>query len=493
MTQQMLHLLPTTPLDHTDRPTANPGRLNARLALWVRWLLNALFFVAGDLVALSLSFYGAGALRHMLKGGDMLPEWSFYVAGLWAVTSLGLKLSPGWGLGVVDSTRRLFLLLATIFAGTTSALFLVKMSDNTSRLTLSLAFVLSVLFIPIFRTLVKRLLIRANLWGMQVVIYGMRDKTEDLLQVLMEDAGMGYQPVGVFLADRLPADVAVKGVPVLSELDDPYPFAHAAILLEPNTLKDHHPDFAEEATLQYRKVLIVPELREHAPSLWVTPRDLGGVLGMEISMSLLDPVARMVKLASEFVIVLLLLPFALPLIGLLGLMVWAADFHPPFFVQNRLGKGGRVFRMWKFRTMRPDAEEVLQEKLEHDAAFRIEWERGFKSSQDPRITRIGRFLRRTSLDELPQFLNILRGEMALIGPRPLPAYHENELPEHVRVLRRRVRPGMTGLWQVSGRSESGNEGFIRWDSYYVRNWSIWLDIVILVRTFRAILRRTGAY
>jgi Undecaprenyl-phosphate galactose phosphotransferase WbaP len=490
MSQQTLHVLPPAP---PARPDTNPGRLNARLALWVRWLLNALSFVAGDLLALSLSFYGAGSVRHWLKGGDMLPQWSFYVAGCWVVTSLGLKLSPGWGLGVVDATRRLFLLLVTIFAGTTSALFLVKMSDNTSRLTLSLAFLLSLLLIPILRTLVKKILIRANLWGMQVVIYGMREKTEDLIQVLTEGAGMGYQPVGVFLADCRPGDVEVKGVPVLGEREDPYPFAHTAIILEPSTLKDHHPDFAEQATLQYRKVLIVPELREHAPSLWVTPRDLGGVLGMEISMSLLDPVARMVKLASEFVIVLLILPFAIPLIAVLSLLVWIGDFHSPFFIQNRLGKDGKLFRMWKFRTMRPDAEAVLQEKLEQDTDFRIEWERGFKSSKDPRITGVGQFLRRTSLDELPQFLNILKGEMALIGPRPLPAYHENELPEHVRVLRRRVRPGMTGLWQVSGRSESGNEGFIRWDSYYVRNWSIWLDIVILVRTFQAILRRTGAY
>ena len=106
---------------------------------------------------------------------------------------------------------------------------------------------------------------------------------------------------------------------------------------------------------------------------------------------------------------------------------------------------------------------------------------------------IGNFLRITSLDELPQIINVLRGEMSLVGPRPLPDYHYDPLPQSVKTLRERVRPGMTGLWQVSGRSESGTQGLEKWDSYYVRNWSIWLDIIIIVRTLRVVLTAKGAY
>jgi lipopolysaccharide/colanic/teichoic acid biosynthesis glycosyltransferase len=143
--------------------------------------------------------------------------------------------------------------------------------------------------------------------------------------------------------------------------------------------------------------------------------------------------------------------------------------------------------------MVPDAEEVLQRELDADPVLREEWEANFKLRQDPRITRVGRLLRRTSLDEIPQYFNVIRGEMSLVGPRPLPQYHFEELPERARAIRSRARPGMTGMWQISGRSDTGNEGIIRWDSFYVRNWSVWLDIVILVRTLRVVLRGSGAY
>jgi lipopolysaccharide/colanic/teichoic acid biosynthesis glycosyltransferase len=109
------------------------------------------------------------------------------------------------------------------------------------------------------------------------------------------------------------------------------------------------------------------------------------------------------------------------------------------------------------------------------------------------VTPLGKILRRTSLDELPQVLNVLAGQMALVGPRPLPDYHHGRLSESVRTPRSRVRPGLTGLWQVSGRSESGTAGMEKWDTYYVRNWSVWLDIVILTRTFMAVIRGSGAY
>ena len=122
-----------------------------------------------------------------------------------------------------------------------------------------------------------------------------------------------------------------------------------------------------------------------------------------------------------------------------------------------------------------------------------EWNRNFKLKKDPRVTRMGGFLRKTSLDELPQLFNVLKGEMSLVGPRPLPRYHQDKMPENIRALRERVRPGITGLWQVSGRSDAGPAGMERWDTYYVRNWSLWLDIVILVRTVRVVIGGHGAY
>ena len=131
--------------------------------------------------------------------------------------------------------------------------------------------------------------------------------------------------------------------------------------------------------------------------------------------------------------------------------------------------------------------------LKADKALELEWNTNFKLKKDPRITKIGNILRRTSLDELPQFFNILNGTMSLVGPRPLPLYHFEDLPKSVQQLRHQVKPGVTGLWQVSGRSESGTVGMEKWDPYYVRNWSIWLDLLIIFRTIKAVICAKGAY
>jgi lipopolysaccharide/colanic/teichoic acid biosynthesis glycosyltransferase len=131
--------------------------------------------------------------------------------------------------------------------------------------------------------------------------------------------------------------------------------------------------------------------------------------------------------------------------------------------------------------------------LSNDPSLKEEWDRNFKLKTDPRITPLGRGLRRLSLDELPQLLNVLIGQMALVGPRPLPAYHYEKIPRSARALRDRVRPGLTGLWQVSGRGDCDYMAMAKWDSYYVRNWSIWLDLVILSKTAQSVLSARGAY
>ena len=242
----------------------------------------------------------------------------------------------------------------------------------------------------------------------------------------------------------------------------------------------------------YRSVIIIPDISE-LPSLWVGTIDLGGTLGLKLSMNLADPVSRFVKRSFDLFATVLSAPFWMSLVGLFAGLIWLEDRKNPFFIQRRTGANGTAFGTWKFRTMVPDAEAVLQEALDSDPALKAEWERDFKLKKDPRITRIGHVLRKYSIDEIPQLFNVLRGQMSLVGPRPLPSYHEQELESRVLTMRRRVRPGMTGLWQVSGRSDAGTDGMEQFDSYYVRNWSIWLDIVILVRTFRAVSNSAGAY
>ena len=183
---------------------------------------------------------------------------------------------------------------------------------------------------------------------------------------------------------------------------------------------------------------------------------------------------------------------ALPLFLLTALAIKLDTPGKIFYQQERLGKDMLTIRIFKFRTMVEDSERVLKEYLIDHPEQDEEWQLTHKLKDDPRITSVGKVLRRTSLDELPQLLNVLRGEMSLVGPRPfLPGeieHYQKGLP-----LLKRVRPGITGLWQVYGRGDLNFAERVRYDEYYVRNWSIWLDIYILLRTVWVVLRGEGAY
>jgi undecaprenyl-phosphate galactose phosphotransferase len=165
---------------------------------------------------------------------------------------------------------------------------------------------------------------------------------------------------------------------------------------------------------------------------------------------------------------------------------------PALYAQERIGTDNRPFRCYKFRTMHSDADKILHSLLENNTEAKDEWQNHFKLKEDPRVTRIGRLLRQTSLDELPQIFNVFKGEMSLVGPRPVTKREIDEYYRDKADLCFGVPPGITGLWQVSGRSNTDYDHRISLDMWYVRNWNLWLDIVILLKTLRVVLRREGA-
>ncbi len=456
-----------------------------------RQLLNILALGLGDFVALSIGLVGGGLLRMWLKGEPMISAWSWTLLLAWFAGSLAVGLLPGWGLGAVEELRRSVLLMLGVFAMAATAIFLGKASATVSRLTFAMSFALALPLLLLLRLQIKRMLIRLQMWGLPAVVYGATETGRLAIRALREERGLGYVPVGIFEDDLAPGQT-VENVPVLGNLLESTQLAPAAILAMPDTPRHKIVELLEGPLSGYRKVVIIPDLLE-APSLWVRARDMGGIVGLEVTSNLLNPLARYSKRAVDFIATLFLSPLWIPLCGLVAAAIWLEDRHSPLFRQERSGGNGHLFQAYKFRTMLPRAESVLRERLEADEALRKEWNTHFKLRNDPRVTRVGAILRRTSLDELPQLFNVLAGSMSLVGPRPLPAYHYADLPERVRRIRERVRPGVTGLWQVSGRSDTGTAGMLRWDSYYVRNWSVWLDIVILVRTVRAVLRGNGAY
>lgn len=195
------------------------------------------------------------------------------------------------------------------------------------------------------------------------------------------------------------------------------------------------------------------------------------------------------KRLFDVVFSILLLPILVPVIFVLYALVRASG-GPGFFGHLRMGKDGRSFRCWKLRTMVPDAKDRLNALLDGDARVRAAWQRDRKLQDDPRVTRLGGFLRKTSLDELPQIFNVLKGEMSLVGPRPVTVDELEKYGVH-KVAYLSMRPGVTGLWQVSGRNEVSYSERVALDNHYFRHVSLTLDMGILVRTSGAVLRRTG--
>lgn len=193
------------------------------------------------------------------------------------------------------------------------------------------------------------------------------------------------------------------------------------------------------------------------------------------------------KRILDLALVLVTAPFSVPLILVLALLVMT-DGSRPFYTQTRVGRNGRTFRLWKLRTMVPDADRILEAYLARNPAARLEWDATQKLRQDPRVTRVGRFLRKTSLDELPQLFNVLNGTMSLVGPRPMMVEQKAFYPGTAYY---RLRPGITGLWQISDRNDCDFVGRGPYDEKYDRILSLWTDLGVLFRTVFVVLRGTG--
>jgi Undecaprenyl-phosphate galactose phosphotransferase WbaP len=228
------------------------------------------------------------------------------------------------------------------------------------------------------------------------------------------------------------------------------------------------------------------------PGRGTAQQQLDGLAGVHLQQNLMLPWPRMMKRLLDLVVALTGGLLLLPLLFYIAVAVKLSSRGPILYGHERIGQQGRRFLAWKFRTMFANAGEVLEMYLEAHPGLREEWEKDHKLRYDPRVTRIGRFLRLTSLDELPQLWNVICGQMSLVGPRPIVTA---EIPKYgaYYALYTMVMPGITGLWQVSGRNNTTYEERVQLDAYYVRNWSPWMDLYLLVRTIRIVLFAEGAY
>jgi len=403
-------------------------------------------------------------------------------------------LYPGFGAGAVETLRRLSLSSSLIFLSLAAISFALKLEPVYSRMTFAIAWLLTLILLPLARFGLLSWAQRWKWWGEPCAVVGTGVLAARTVRALRSALSLGYRPIGALRVGETGV-TAVEGVPVIGDLDD-----HAdlidhrvrVLLVADSGLTDRN-ETIDELRHDFRHVIVI---RDHQalPVDGLEVRNLGGVIGVEFVNQLQRRRNRAVKRAMDVVLAGLLLLVTAKLWLLAALMIRLTSRGPALYFQEREGLFGRPFRLIKLRTMYFDADARLERHLEQDAEARREWETSRKLRRDPRIIPwIGTLLRRFSLDELPQLWNVLRGEMSLVGPRPFPEYHLEDFSASFRDLRRRVRPGLTGLWQVMVRSEGGIEAQEAYDSYYIRNWSLWMDLYILGKTLAAVVRGRGAY
>ncbi len=459
-------------------------------------LATKVCFLVVDMLALA-SAAAVGMAATYFLAGEAAPTASWRLLallGVWQLAGLrGAGLQRAWGIGPVDALAR----IASIAAMTTVVLIGVVIALGQSwqvGAALLVAGCSSAILISTGRSMVRSLFGRANWWGRRVVVIGSDQQAVNLFTRLLHQPQRGLRPIG-FVDDLETLDTNLDpalylGPPeALRELALEFGVT-AAVVAKTDADAQTQRLFCREE-LGIRDWILMSSLNGY-PSLWGEAVEVAGVPALWNRNRLLFPWSRRLKRAADLVITLTSVLMALPLIAAIIALVRLSSPGPAFYGQERIGRFGRRFKAWKFRTMVLNADEVLENYLASDPLLRAEWEASHKLKDDPRITWIGTILRQTSLDELPQLWNVIRGEMSLVGPRPIVEAeidkYADEYEYYVDVL-----PGITGLWQVSGRNNTTYPERVAFDAYYVKNWSLWLDLYILVSTIRVIVFREGAY
>jgi len=462
--------------------------------LWPREARAAVMVLAD-----AAGLVASSSLAYLAWAGPVLGQSYGLYAGLWRLLPLFLAgyaqagLYSVTGLGPVETMRRLTYVTTITFLVIAAISFGLKVPPTYSRVTFGVAFLLALLLVPALRLSMLALVSRTRWWPVPVVLaVDDLSRARRMLDELEWNRNLGYSPAALLWLGATPAPTA-EGLPQTAGVEDAERLAARAdivLLAATGPTSAAHFDALHR---RFRRVLVVRELDE-LPVEGIRIRNLGSLLGVEYTNNLLDPPNRVLKRTGDLVLGTIALVVALPVLVLAVVAIELRSPGPPFFVQTRVGLGGRRIRVPKIRTMVPGAEEKLERAVESDPELRREWEATMKLREDPRLVRgVGRWLRRWSLDELPQLWSVIKGDMSLVGPRPFPDYHLERFEPSFCELRQRVRPGITGLWQVNVRSAGTLERQVAFDTYYIRNWSVWLDLYLLARTVRAVASGRGAY
>ena len=461
------------------------------------WMVFILFI--SDIVSLLISGTLALLIWSQVRDDLIMKSYVDIIFFVFIFTLIyGLaRLYPALGMSPVEELRLLSISTTVIFLWLGTLTYYLHNIERYSRASFGLAWLFALFLVPTSRHIFRAVFTSIGIWGEPIALIGYGECGAHLLNILTNNPKLGYRPAVIingFSSTKIPS------VPIPQYFDNgELPHANicdlnaikTAILITSEIPQELLTKIVDGYWHKFQHLIMITDDQKNS-SVWIEPVDIGGILGLEVRQNLFNDLDQFIKRVIDLCLVLMALPFLAIICVILAVLIRIDSPGPIFFAQKRVGKDGREFTIWKFRTMVVNAEQVFKEYLQKHPSLQTEWKDNQKIKNDPRITVIGKLLRRLSLDELPQFINIFKGEMSVVGPRPIV---QEEIPYYGNNYRlyTRVKPGLTGLWQVSGRNNLTYEERVTLDEYYVRNWSVWMDIYILATTIKAVLTGKGAY
>ncbi len=397
--------------------------------------------------------------------------------------------------------------LITTLTLSTLAIFvfvsLMQMQYNISRSLIVLFWLISMFIFPVFRFYGKRLLYNLNIWNEPILIIGNNEAGKAFAEEMIKMKFLGYEVIG-FIDNNITCknekvQISEKTFKILGRVEDYCSISkryqtNVALIALPNINEIELSTIVANIQQCARRVIIVPRTKgiatQNTKLLHMFSRN---TFLLEVNNNLKKSINQFWKKTFDILLALILLPILLLVFVIIGVLIKIVSRGTVLFSQKRQGQYEKDFNCFKFQTMYDDNDTILEQYLAENKEASKEWKKYKKlRSYDPRVTRIGAILRKTSLDELPQIINILKGEMSFVGPRPYLHKEREEMGEYASFILE-SKPGITGLWQVSGRNELEFDERVKLDTWYVLNWSLWSDVFILLKTIKVVLKREGAY
>ncbi len=468
---------------------------------YLPWLVS-IILLTSDIISISLAFLFSTLIRYSL-----IPWWGGvvnvdnlllqYFVALPLIIDLFLinGMYPGIGRTGVTELKQIFRATSIAFLFLGFAIFIFKNGTDFSRMVFVVSWFFCLILISSSRLFLHNRGSLISWWNQPAVVVGRKKDVEQIIRYFYRSRRMAIKPVVSLVIDSGVVSSKIEETPTFV-----YSYTNQEMIKNQGidlVIYASSPTIRESANAKYLYSLSLtyPNLiyimnESSLNSLSMKIYDLEGHPALKVQYNLINPFKMKVKRVFDFLLCILSAIIVFPFLALFSLIIKVDSPGPIFFRQPRMGREGKIFNLIKFRTMANNSDVILRDLLANNEDFRKEYEKFHKLKNDPGITRFGKFLRKTSLDELPQIINILRGEMSWVGPRAYLPYEKEQMGDSADLILR-VIPGMTGWWQVMGRHEVSFDERLRLDKYYISNFSLWMDFYVMFKTIWIVFSGKG--